>query len=396
MTRKSGLVVLVFSLVLVASLTAGAVWRRSGPDPDGPVKQMGIMVEVYQHIYDEYVTTPNLPKVSDGALHGLLESLDSDSSYLNPAEYKAYQAAQQNPPAGGVEAVVSKRVGYADVVDVQPGGDAAQAGLQRGDFIEAIDDAGTRELSLEEIRRRLQGAVGSRVTLSVVHLHESDPVKVVIARVAPKMAPLGSKIENGVGIITVPGFESGRTAQIAAAVKSLTSQGAKALVLDLRNCGAGTYAEGEATANLFLGQGTITYLEGQKFPRLTTSAEASKVVDASGKLEVLVNFGTSGPAEVAAAALQGNGRAQLVGDRSFGEGSAQKMIPVGDGSAVWLSVARYYTPKGKLVQDGLTPDVMQVQYAGALPDFDYPPLGVTGPQADLQLEKAVALAGGGA
>ncbi|MGH9394937.1 MAG: S41 family peptidase, partial [Terriglobales bacterium] len=293
-----------------------------------------------------------------------------------------------------VEAVVSKRVGYANVVDVQPGGAAAQAGLERGDFLEAIDEAGTRDLSLEEIHRRLRGTVGSEVTLSVVHLHQSDPVKVTIKRVAPKMAPLVTRMDGGVGVIQVPGFEAGRSPQLAAAVKSLDGAGAKALVLDLRNCGSGSYSEAEQSANLFLNQGTITYLEGQKFPRETANAEAAKAVDASGKLEVLVNFGTSGPCEVAAAALQGNGRAQLIGDRTFGEGSVQKLIPVGDGSAVWLSVARYYTPKGKLVQDGLTPDVLQVQYAGALPDLDYRPLGVSGQQADLQMEKALALAQG--
>lgn len=391
MSRKAGLVVLGFSLLLAVSLMAGMVWRQNTADPDGPAKQMGVMVEVYEHINEDYVTTPNLGKVSEGALHGLVESLDADSSFLDPSEYQAYLAAQANPPAGGVEAVISKRLGYADVVDVQAGGDAAQAGLRRGDFVEAIENQGTRDLSLEQIDQMLRGPIGSTVSLSVVHLHHSDPVKVVITRVAPRMAPLGATVANGVGVITVRDFEPGRTAQVAATLRSLRGQGATRFILDLRDCAAGTYAEAEQTANLFLAQGTITYLEGQRYPRVTTSAEPGKAVDSGDPLKVLVNYGTYGPAEVAAAALQANGRAQLIGDTTFGEGSFQKLIPLGDGSAVWLSVARYYSPKGKLIQDGLTPDVKQVRYAGSLPDLDFPPDGVSGPQPDLQLQKAEQL-----
>ncbi|MGH9480768.1 MAG: S41 family peptidase [Terriglobales bacterium] len=391
MSRKANLIVLAFSLVLAVSLTAAMVWHHASADPDGPVKQMGVMVEVYQHINDDYVSTPNLAKVSDGALHGLLESLDADSSYMDPAQFQAYEADERNPPSGGVEAVFSKRQGYADVVDVRAGGNAAQAGLVRGDFIEAIGDAGTRDLSLQEIRQRLQGAPGTSVTLSVVHMHASDPVKVTITRASASQAALALSRQGGVGIIAVPDFDPGRAAQVAAAVKSLKGEGAREFILDLRNCGAGEYGQAEQTANLFLSQGTITYLQGQKYPRVTTSADPTRMVDGSDPLAVLINFGTYGPAEVAAAALQQNGRAQVIGDPTFGEGSLQKLIEVGDGSALWLSVARYYSPKGKLIQEGITPDVAQVQYAGALPDADYPPLGVSPNQPDLQMQKALAL-----
>jgi len=396
MSRKSNLVVLAFSLFLAASLMAGVVWHRSGQDQDGPNKQMGIMVEVYEHINDDYVTTPNLAKVSDGGLHGLLESLDPDSSYLNPTEYQEFLANQKNPPRAGIEAILSKRVGYADVVDVRQGGDAEKAGLVRGDFVEAIGDEGTRDLSLEEINRRLDGAPGTSVTLSVVHLHHSDPVKIVIPRVVTTPAALQTSVNNGVGIIAVPNFDAGRSGQIAAAVKTLRSQGAHKFLLDLRNCAGGSYEEGALAANLFVSQGTLTYIEGQKYPRVTTSADAAKTVDGTDPLEVLVNFGTSGPAEVAAAALQQNGRAQVIGDHSFGEGSLQKLLPVGDGSALWLTVARYYSPKGKLIQDGITPDVQQVQFAGALPDMDYPAEGAAANPTDLQMQKALSLFSGAA
>jgi carboxyl-terminal processing protease len=392
MSRKASLTVLVVSLLVAATLLAGAVRHANRQeDAQGPLKQLGIMVEVYQHINDDYVSTPNLAKVSDGALHGLVDSLDADSSYLDASEYQAFLAAQKNPPSAGVQAVVSKRVGYADVVSVEPGGNAAAAGLVAGDFIEAIDNQGTRDMSLEEIRRRLHGAAGQSVALSVVHLHHTDPDRVVVAFAAPHAAPLGSALQNGVGVVTVPDLTTGRAGQIAAAVKKLQGQGARGVLLDLRDCGAGTYAEAEKVANLFLAQGTLTYLEGQDYPKVLTAASANAAVAPSLPLDVLINFGTYGPAEVAAAALQQNGRAKLIGDHSFGEGSVQKLIPVGDGSALWLTVARYYSPKGKLIEDGLTPDVQQVRYAGALPDLDVPPEGVTAQQPDLQLQKGLSL-----
>ncbi|MGH9466623.1 MAG: S41 family peptidase [Terriglobales bacterium] len=392
MSRKTSLIVLVCSLVVVVALVSGAVLRAQHPDPaNGPAEQLGVMAEVYQHINDDYVVTPNLAKVANGALHGLVDSLDPDSSYLDPAEYKLFQQDAQQPPAGHVAALISKRVGYADVVDVQKGGNAAQAGLVRGDFVEAIDDIGTRDMSLEAIRQHMEGPIGQTVTLSVVHLHHSNPVNVAIVFAAPRTLPLHTSLVQGVGIIGVPDFDSGRTAQIAKAMAALKAQGAQKFILDLRNCGAGTYAQAEQTANLFLTSGTITYLQGQAYPRVTTMAAAAQAVLPTAPLEVLINSGTSGPAEVVAGALQADGRAQLIGDQSFGDGSVQKLIPVGDGSAVWLTVARYYTPKGKLVRNALMPNVQQVQYAGALPEMDFPPEGVTGPQTDLQMQKALQL-----
>ncbi|MGH9475505.1 MAG: S41 family peptidase [Terriglobales bacterium] len=392
MSRKSSLILLVCSLVVVVGLISGAVLRAQHPSPDtGPAQQLGVMAEVYQHINDDYVVKPNLPKVANGALHGLVDSLDSDSSYMDAAEYMLFLQDETHPPAGRVAAVISKRVGYAVVVDVQSGGNAAEAGLVRGDFVEAIDNIGTRDMSLEEVHRRLAGPLGQTVTLSVVHLHQSDPVQITIALAAPHSLPIQTSVQKGVGVIAVPDFDRGRTARIAKAIANLKTQGARKFILDLRNCGAGTFAEAEHTANLFLQQGTITYLQGQAYPRVTAAAAANQAVLPSAPLEVLINSGTSGPAEVAAAALQQNGRAELIGDQSFGGASQQKLIPVGDGSALWLTVARYYTPKGNLVQDGLTPDVQQVQYAGALPQLDFPPEGVTGPQPDLQMQKALRL-----
>lgn len=393
MYRKASVVVLFLSLIVAGYLLAGVVMNRRQTEGDQPYRQMGVFTEVLQHISDDYVTTPNMKSVSDGALHGLLESLDADSSYLNPAEYKAFLAAEsrQNPAVLGM--VVSKRFGYANVVDVRPGGPAEKAGISRGDFIESIAGQGTRDLSLPEIHGLLSGDPGTQVELSVVRAHRAEPDKLTLTREVLDPLPLTTKLYGKIGYIALPDFSAGRSGELANALHTLARQGAAKWIIDVRDDGAGDFTEAEASANLFLDHGMITWLQGQKFPRKNFEAQPGKAVT-TDPVVVLINAGTSGPAEVFSAALKDDGRGQLVGDKTYGDAAMQKLIPVGDGSALYLSVARYYTPAGKAVQDGITPNVQQVRYAGALPDEDFPPEGVPPSQDDLQLNKALQLMGG--
>lgn len=391
MSRKISLVVVLGSILALATLLSGLVWQRSQNVGDQPYKQLGVLDEVIEHINDNYVTQPDMTKVTSGALHGMLEALDADSSYMDADEYKAYKAFEAQPPQAGIGIVVSKRQGYVDVVDVQPGSPAAQAGVERGDFIEAIGNDGTRDLSLVRSEEDLGGAPGTTVDLSVVHQLRPEPQRLTIKRVVLPVLPLSTSLVSGVGIVRVPDFGAGRTAQVAGALRTLTRQGASSFILDLRNCGSGNYTEAAETANLFLNHGEIDYLEGQTFPRQTFNADPAKDVVATTPLLVLINGGTAGPAELAAGALQQNKRAQLVGDKTFGEGAMQKVVEVGDGSAVLISVARYYTGAGKAIQDGITPDVQQVQYAGNLPFADTPPEGTNASTPDLQMQKAMAM-----
>lgn len=392
MFRKASVVVLFLSLAVAGYLLAGVVLNRQQTEGDQPYRQMGVLTEVLQHISDDYVTTPNMKSVSDGALHGLVESLDADSSYLNPAEYKAFLAAEshQNPATLGM--IVSKRFGYANVVDVRPGGPADKAGISRGDFIESIGDQGTRDLSLPEIHNLLSGAPGSQVEVSVVRAHRAEPDKLTLTREVLEPLPLTTKLYGKIGYLAIPDFSTGRSRQLATALHELARQGADKWIIDVRENGSGEFTEAEASANLFLDRGMITWLQGQKYPRKNFVAEPGKAVT-TDPVVVLIDAGTSGPAEVFAAAIKDDGRGKLVGDKTYGDGAVQKLIPVGDGSALYLSVARYYTPAGKAVQDGITPSVQQVRYAGALPDEDFPPEGVPPSQDDLQLNKALQLMG---
>jgi carboxyl-terminal processing protease len=165
-------------------------------------------------------------------------------------------------------------------------------------------------------------------------------------------------LEDGVGYVKVDALTKGKAQEIAAKVKSLEKSGAKKLVLDLRNTSDGEESEGVATANLFLNHGTITYLQGQKMPRQAFNADPSKAITTL-PVAVLVNRGTAGAAEIVASALLENARADVVGDKTFGEGSVQKTIDLPDGGALILSVAKYYSPSGKAIQDAaVTPNVL--------------------------------------
>jgi len=279
---------------------------------------------------------------------------------------------------------------------VIPGGPADKAGVEGSDIIEAIEGKSTRELSLAEIHNLMAGQPGSNITISVVRPRRAEPQKIVITRDVVAIPQVTDKmLEDNIGLIKVDAFTKGKAQEVANRVKSLQKSGARKLILDVRNAAAGEESEGIATANLFLNHGTITYLQGQKYPREAFNADPQKSIT-SLPLVVLVNRGTAGPAEVVAAAVLGNARGDVVGDKTFGDGSIQKVIEMQDGSALILSVAKYYTPEGKAIQDtAVTPNVIVADNDddGLLPEEDQQSAPDqekrARPQQDDQLQKAI-------
>ncbi|MGA9042460.1 MAG: S41 family peptidase [Terriglobales bacterium] len=388
--------ILVSSAAILAFSLVGGINGVRASSGDGAYRQLQVYSEVLSRVRSEYVVEPNIPEVTDGALHGLLESLDANSSYLSAAEYKDYKA-HKTEAKGDIGAVVSKRFGYASVVAVIPGSPADKAGLQDTDILEAIEGKSTREISLAEVHNLLAGQPGSNVTLAVVRARRSEPQKMIITRDLVAIPAVTDKIvEEGIGEIHVDAFSKGKSEEIAAKIKALQKSGAKKLILDLRNCAEGEESEGIATANLFLNHGTITYLQGQKYPREAFNADPAKAITAL-PLVVLVNKGTAGPAEIVAAAVLENARGDVVGDKTFGDGSVQKVMELKDGSALILSVAKYYSPSGKAIQDNaVTPNVMvaDVDEDAAVPDEDENTIPADdvkkpAPLEDEQLDKAI-------
>jgi carboxyl-terminal processing protease len=361
MSKKIQVILLTSSMLVIVFALIGGLGvhaASSNSNGDSAYTHMQVYSEVLHRIRTEYVEEPNMGSVTNGALHGLLESLDANSSYLTPAEYKAYKTAKQDAKAG-IGATVSKRFGYAAVVSVIPGGPADKAGITPGDIIETVEGQSTHDTSLASVKTRLTGDVGSRVECVIIRARKIEPTKITIVREAvnPPAVQEQSMADN-VGYIKATTLGKGKAQEIAAKIKSLQSKGAKKLVLDLRNNSEGDEEEGVAVANLFLAKGMIGYLQGQKVEKVTYDADPQKKIT-DLPVAVLVNRGTAGAAEIVAAALLDNSRGEVVGDKTFGEGSVQKVLEVPDGSALILSVAKYYTPKGKVIQDtGITPNVV--------------------------------------
>ncbi len=350
--------ILVTSFAVLLFVVVGSMGGVHASSSDGSYRQLQVYSEVLSRVRSEYVEEPNIPKVTDGALHGLLESLDSNSSYLSADAYKAFKAHKAEGKAD-IGAVISKRFGYAAVVAVLPGSPAEKAGIEATDIFEAIEGQSTHEMSLPEIRNLIAGAPGSTLNVEVVRARRAEPQKVVITRDIVNIPPVADKMmDESIGYVKVEALTKGKAQEVASKIKSLEKSGAKKILLDLRYCAEGDENEGIAVANLFLNHGTITYLQGQKFPREAFNADPAKAIT-SLPVAVLVNRGTSGPAEIVAAAILENARGDVVGDKTFGDGSVQKTLDLPDGGALILSVAKYYSPGGKAIQDAaVTPNVM--------------------------------------
>jgi carboxyl-terminal processing protease len=396
MSNMTKAVVLFSSLAIVLFMAVGLSGVHASSN-EGGYRQLQVYSEVLSRVRSEYVEEPNIPLVTDGALHGLLESLDADSSYLTPAQYKEYKQ-HKSEAKGETGAVVSKRFGYAAVVSVIPGSPADKAGLEGSDIIEAIEGKSTREMSLAEIHNLLSGQPGSNITVSVVRPRRAEPQKIVITRDLIAIPAATEKmLADNIGLIKVDAFTKGKAQEIGSHIKSLQKAGAKKLILDVRNAAEGDESEGIATANLFLNHGTLSYVQGQKYPHEAFNADPQKAIT-NLPVVVLVNRGTAGAAETVAAAVLENARGDVIGDKTFGEGSIQKLIEIPDGSALILSIAKYYSPGGKAIQDSaVTPNIVVADNNddAVLPDEDQDSAPaddttkVKPSQPDDQLQKAI-------
>ncbi len=364
MPKSVKLALLSLSVLLVLAIFLGVNARgvsAAGMDvQQGAYKQIDVYGQVLQYIQSDYVEDPNMTTVTSGALRGLLESLDADSSYLSPADYKAYKADAVGKAQVGLH--VSKRFGYAVVVSTVPNSPAEKANLADGDIIEAIDGKDTRDISLAMIEHLLTGAPGSKLTIAVVRPSKAAPDKIDLTRTVVNEPPVTETVyENGSILDLRPEqLDHEHVNTIEAKLKAAQKNGgAKKVILDLRDVSGEDMKEGIRLANLFLGSGTITTLEGQRFPKQTFTAEAGKAVDPTTPMVVLVNRGTAGAAELAAAAIADNKRGDLVGERTFGEGGEQKTFDLPDGGAVIMTVAKYASPSGKAFEsEGVTPAVV--------------------------------------
>ena len=403
MPKISKILLLAVSVVLVIAVFLGANLsgvRAASTAQDGAYRQIDVYSEVLEKIQTDYVTDPNITEVTNGALRGLLESLDADSSYLTAADYKTYKEDQGGKAQAGIN--VSKRYGYATVVSVVPGSSADAAGLVDGDILESIEGQDTRNISLAMIQQMLEGAPNSTLNVGVVRPSKVEPDRMALRRTLNDVPPVVDSVYENSSILYLKPeiLDHDHVQQVETKLRGMQKAGNKKVLLDLRDVAAGDMAEATRLTNMLLKTGTIASLEGQKFPKQVFAADPSKAIQPTAPVVVLVNRGTAGPAELVAAALLDNKRADVVGEKTFGEGAQQKTFELPDGAALILSVAKYESPSGKKLQDdGVTPDVLVASGADdqAAVDDEVPAENATpapvkkpaAPQVDLQLNKAL-------
>ena len=347
-TRLKFTFVAVTTLFAAAMLVAQVVGRAS--NPEDAYRHLAVFTDVLSRIKSEYVEEPDMKSVTIGAVNGLLEAVDPYASYLNADQYKQY-LKQKDLKKASVGLVLSKRFGYISIVDAIPGTPADKAGLTTGDMIETINAVATRDMPLAFAEILLQGDAGSTVELSVIRVRKPEPAKMTLTRAMIVLPAIISKmLPEGVGHLRIQSLEDGKTTQIAAAIRDLEKQGAKKLILDLRNSAFGSPEEGVALANLFLDKGLITYSQGQRYSRKNYEAVPGTQI---WKLPVVVltNRSTTSGAEIAAGALLDLKRAEVVGERTYGDAAKREAITMEDGSAVILAVAKFYNAKGKSIQE---------------------------------------------
>lgn len=346
----------IFSVSVAIFCYAGLGHVLGRTTDDKAYKSLIVYGEVLQKILQDYVDEPNTHTVTAGSLHGLLESLDAQSSYLTPREYDEFKKKLANSRTGETGLTLSKRYGYIIVLSVLPDSPGAKAGIRSGDIFESIGGFTTRDMSVGQALNLLNGQAGTGVKVSVIRRGSATPEEVDLVR--EKLAPpkmLVQKTDPDILVLRLTSLDAGRADEIRNRLLEAEKQGMHKVILDLRECGRGPVSESISIARLFVSSGTLTTLRGQTVPAQVFSAESRQVVW-KNPVSVLIDATTSGAAEVLASAIVANHRGDVVGERTFGLASEQKLITLDDGAALILTVANYYNPGGKsILEEGVTP-----------------------------------------
>ncbi|MBU58190.1 MAG: peptidase S41 [Alcanivorax sp.] len=341
-------------------------------EQDGvPVTELRAFAEVLERVRGAYVKEVDEKELIQAAIRGMLMELDPHSAYLTPDQFEDLQSTTSGE-FGGLGLEVTMEDGFVKVVAPIDDSPASRAGIQAGDLILKIDDTFTKGIGLADAVELMRGEAGTKVTLSVLSEGDEKPRPVTLERDRIQVESVKSEtLEPGYGYLRVSQFQS-RTGQDAkAALEQLIAKGdLKGLVLDLRNNPGGVLGGAVEVADLFLDEGLVVYTQGRDpASRNDYEASAGDLLDGL-PLVVLVNGGSASASEIVAGALQDQGRAVVVGTRTFGKGSVQTVLPISGDNALKLTTARYYTPDGRSIQaEGIEPDIpVQVSSVELLKD----------------------------
>ncbi|MGH8476620.1 MAG: S41 family peptidase [Methylococcales bacterium] len=349
----------LFGLLLSAS---GVIIAERGAIGDVPFNELRTFSEVFGRIQKDYVEPVSDKKILEDAIRGMLAGLDPHSTYLDQEQYKELRVGTTGQ-FGGLGIEVGLENGFIKIISPIDDTPAQKAGVKAGDLIIRIDDKPVKGMSLEEAVKIMRGEPGSSITLTVVREHEEQPLTITIVRDVINVKSVKSRlIEDGYGYVRITSFQSRTSENLIENLRQLekTNKGKlKGLVLDLRNNPGGVLNSAVAVSDAFLTAGLIVYTEGRiEDSRSRFNASPKEYLDGA-PIVVLINAGSASASEIVAGALQDQHRAIIMGEKSFGKGSVQTILPTSNGGAVKLTTARYYTPSGRSIQaEGITPDII--------------------------------------
>ena len=356
MTSRTRLLAILISAPVIAFAVIGGVLGNVMARTDDTYAHLRVFQDVVSLIMSNYVEQPNLDGVMKGAMRGLAEGLDSDSAFLTQPQIRQVESGDQAGPADvGIELTHQY---YLRVVSARDDSPAFKAGVRPGDFVRLIESRPTRDMSAFEGQRLLHGSAGSRVKLTVIRGSAAEPHVVELVREVPGTTDVKSRMQgDGIGYLRVASFGKRAADQLRSQAAALAKTGASKLIIDVRNAATGDLAEGIAAARLFVGSGTLAIRESR--PAGQQKVDAGKGDGAiTLPVTLLIDAGTSGPAEIFAAALSDNKRAELLGERTIGRAGTQELVKLPDGSGLWITSSRYLTPAGAAIQGkGLEPGV---------------------------------------
>jgi carboxyl-terminal processing protease len=379
MTSRTRWIVLVVTAPVIAFAVVGGLLGKTLARQES-YRHLRVFEDVVSLISSNYVEEANVSRVMRGAMRGLAEGLDPDSAYLPVEEAKLYESGVK--PGTGETGIELTRAYYLRVIAARDGSPAAKAGLRAGDFVRAIDGEPTREMSVYEGTRLLRGAPGTKVSLVVLRGNIVDPHTVEVMRAVASGPDVTGRMEGTtVGYVRVASFGPGVAKSVTSKVSELTKSGATALVVDIRDTATGSYESGVAAAKLFVPSGTIAIKAMRGAARQPIAAAVGDGAITQPTV-LLVSDGTSGAAEIFAAALAGTQRAALVGERTHGRAALQKFVRLPDGAAMVVSNGWFLTPGGEPIHEkGLVPEVPV-----DLPEIDF---GAPPPATDVVLQKGL-------
>jgi len=347
-------------LVLSSDVQVEADDKYGSSKSNSNYETLKIFSEVLSLIESTYVEKVSSEKLIEGAIHGLVKTLDPHSSYMPPDVFQEMKV-QTSGKFGGLGIEVSMRDGILTVISPIEGTPAFEAGIQAKDKIIKIEDDSTLDMSLNDAVSRLRGEVGSPVNITILRKDLKAPLLVKIVRDIVKVQSVKKNVyHSDIGYIKIRTFSKNTSSDLDKALSYLQNKNITKLILDVRNNPGGLLDQAVEVSDRFLGnENLIVYTKGRTEDQNSRFTTHDKIKHVDYPMIILVNGGSASASEIVAGALQDLGRAVILGTPTFGKGSVQTIIPLSDGSALRLTTARYYTPNGQIIQEnGITPDIV--------------------------------------